>query len=95
MVLPGLWAHEPVINRAQWAQPQPVVLREPASLTCPGWGMEAEYHLIDLATGLSHGGFRSLEAARAYARGEALVAWDIFHGNVHIERHDPRTDRIC
>jgi hypothetical protein len=28
-----------------------------------GWGMDAEYHLIDLATGLSHGGFRSLEAA--------------------------------
>jgi hypothetical protein len=52
--------------------------------------MEAEYHLIDLATGLSHGGFRSLEAARQYAREEALVAWDIFCGNMRVERHDPR-----
>jgi hypothetical protein len=57
--------------------------------------MEAEYHLIDLATGLSHGGFRFLEAARVYARKEAMVAWDIFRGNAHVERHDPRTDRIC
>jgi hypothetical protein len=56
--------------------------------------MQAEYHLIDLATGSSQGGFRSLEAARLYAREEALMAWDIFHGNVHIERHDPRDDRI-
>jgi hypothetical protein len=56
--------------------------------------MEAEYHLIDLATGSSQGGFRSLEAARLYAREEVLMAWDIFRGNVHIERHDPRDDRI-
>jgi hypothetical protein len=40
--------------------------------------VDAEYHLIDLATGLSHGGFRSLEAARKYARDEAMGAWDIF-----------------
>ena len=52
-------------------------------------GMEAEYHLIDLATGLSCGGFRSLEAARQYAREERLIAWDIFHGNVRVEYHDP------
>ena len=56
--------------------------------------MQAEYHLIDLATGLSHGGFHSLQAARLYAREEVLMAWDIFRGNVHIERHDPRDDRI-
>jgi hypothetical protein len=56
--------------------------------------MEAEYHLIDLATGLSRGGFRSLEAAREYARDEAMLAWDIFRGNVRIEHHDPSIDRI-
>jgi hypothetical protein len=57
--------------------------------------MGAEYHLIHLATGLSHGGFRSLEAARQYAREEDLIAWDIFRGNLHVERHDPRADRIA
>jgi hypothetical protein len=49
-----------------------------------------EYHLIDLATRLSHGGFESLMGARQYAREEHLIAWDIFHGNVRMERHDPR-----
>jgi hypothetical protein len=48
--------------------------------------MEAEYHLIDLATGLAHRGFRSLVAARQ----EAQVAWDIFRGGMRVERHDPR-----
>jgi hypothetical protein len=57
--------------------------------------MGAEYHLIDLATGLSHGGFPSLEAARQYAREEDLIAWDIFRGNLQVERHDPRADRIA
>jgi hypothetical protein len=56
--------------------------------------MGAEYHLIDLATGLSHGGFRSLEAARQYAREEDLIAWDIFRGDLPVERHDPRADPI-
>jgi len=55
-------------------------------------GMVAEYHLIDLAYGVSHGGFRSLEATRQYAREEGLIAWDIFHGNVRVEHHDPRAD---
>ena len=56
----------------------------------------AEYHLIDLATGLSHGGFKSLAAARQYAREEAIPAWQIFRGNVRIEQHDPReADPIC
>jgi hypothetical protein len=50
----------------------------------------AKYHLIDLATGLSHGGFRSLAAARQYAREEAVPAWQIFRGVVRIEQHDPR-----
>jgi hypothetical protein len=49
-------------------------------------GMEAEYHLIDLATGLAHRGFRSLVAARQ----EAQVAWEIFRGGMRVERHDPR-----
>jgi hypothetical protein len=40
--------------------------------------MVAEYHLIDLACAVSHGGFRSLEAARQYALEECLIAWDIF-----------------
>ena len=56
----------------------------------------AEYHLIDLATGFSHGGFKSLAAARQYAREEAIPAWQIFRGNVRIEQHDPReADPIC
>ena len=53
-----------------------------------------EYPLIDLATGLSCGGFQSLAAARQYAREESVIAWDIFHGNTLVERHEPRTDRI-
>ena len=56
----------------------------------------AEYHLIDLATGFSHGGFKSLAAARQYAREEAVPAWQVFRGNVRIEQHDPReADPIC
>jgi hypothetical protein len=54
-----------------------------------------EYHLIDLGRGLSCGGFNSLAAARQYAREENMVAWDIFHGNNLVERHDPRTNHIC
>ena len=53
-----------------------------------------EYHLIDLATGSPCGGFKSLAAARQYAREEAVLAWDIFHGDALVERHEPRTDRI-
>jgi hypothetical protein len=45
-------------------------------------------------TGLSCGGFKSLAAARQYAREESAIAWDIFHGNTLVERHDPRADRI-
>jgi hypothetical protein len=62
----------------------------------PIWSlvMVAEYHLMDLAYGVSHGGFRSLEAARQYAREESLTAWDIFHGNARVEYHDPRADQF-
>jgi len=49
-----------------------------------------EYHLIDLAVGISHGGFESLAGARQFARQEGLPAWDIFHGNDRIEYHDGR-----
>ena len=38
----------------------------------------SEYHLIDLTTGLSHGGFASLAGARQCAREKDLPAWDIF-----------------
>ncbi len=56
----------------------------------------SDYHLVDLATGRSHGGFKSLTAARQYAREEAMLAWQIFRGNVCIERHDPReADPVC
>jgi hypothetical protein len=48
------------------------------------------YHLIDLTAGLSHGGFDSLAGARQRAREKGLLAWDIFHGNVRVEYHDPR-----
>jgi hypothetical protein len=48
-----------------------------------------EYHLIDVAEAKSKGGFRSLEAARQYAREEALAAWRIYKGDELIERHEP------
>jgi hypothetical protein len=50
----------------------------------------SEYHLIDLATGVSHGGFDTLAGARQSAREEGLSAWDIFHADVRVEYHDPR-----
>jgi hypothetical protein len=37
---------------------------------------DREYHLIDLAVGISHGGFESLAGARQFARQEGLPAWD-------------------
>lgn len=48
-----------------------------------------DYHLIDLLTGQSHGGFVSLEAARVEARWERLLAWQIWRDNIKIEHHDP------
>jgi hypothetical protein len=50
----------------------------------------SEYHLIDLTTGVSHGGFETLTGARQSSREKGLSAWDIFHGNVRVEYHDPR-----
>jgi hypothetical protein len=50
----------------------------------------SEYHLIDLATGVSHGGFEALSGARQFAHEKRLPAWDIFHGNLRVEYHDPR-----
>jgi hypothetical protein len=47
-----------------------------------------EYHLIDLAVGISHGGFETLAGGSQFARQEGLPAWDIFHGNDRIEYHD-------
>jgi hypothetical protein len=51
-----------------------------------------EYHLVDLLTGESLGGFASLAGARDEARASGLMRWDIFCGNVRIERHDPGGD---
>jgi len=48
-----------------------------------------EYHLVDIVSGESHGGFVSLEAARISAREAGLLAWQIFHGNDRVENHDP------
>lgn len=50
---------------------------------------DQEYHLIDLGTGISYGGFESLEAARIIARELALKSWQIFHGNKRVEHHNP------
>jgi hypothetical protein len=50
----------------------------------------SEYHLIDLFAGFSQGGFETLTGARQSAREKGLSAWDIFHGNVRVEYHDPR-----
>jgi len=49
----------------------------------------SDYHLVDLATGISYGGFESLEAARVVAREQRLNSWQIFHGNKRVEHHDP------
>jgi hypothetical protein len=51
-----------------------------------------EYHLVDLLTGESLGGFASLAGARDEARAAGLMRWDIFRGDVRIERHDPGLD---
>ena len=48
-----------------------------------------EYHLLDLGTGVSYGGFISLEAARVIAREHGLRSWQIFLGNKRVEHHDP------
>jgi hypothetical protein len=48
-----------------------------------------EYHLIDIVSGESHGGFFSLDAARIGAREAGLLAWQIFHRNDRVEQHDP------
>jgi asparagine synthetase B (glutamine-hydrolysing) len=48
-----------------------------------------DYHLVDFKAGVSHGGFASLEAARAVARALGLPSWEIFHGNKRVEHHDP------
>lgn len=48
-----------------------------------------EYHVIELYSGISHGGFADLLAARTYAHDQNLAGWDIFHGNNRIEQHDP------
>jgi hypothetical protein len=53
-----------------------------------------EYHLVDLLTGESLGGFVSLAGARDEARAASLTRWDIFRGNVRIERHDPGMDDL-
>jgi hypothetical protein len=52
----------------------------------------AEYHLIDRRSGRSRGGFATLEGARTWARWAGLGAWDIFHGNAAVERHEPDSD---
>ena len=51
-----------------------------------------EYHLVDLLTGESLGGFATLAAAREEARAAGLTSWNIFQANVRIERHDPGVD---
>jgi hypothetical protein len=57
---------------------------------CTSSSKASEYHLIDLTTGVSHGGFETLTGARQSSREKGLSAWDIFHGNVRVEYHDPR-----
>ena len=51
-----------------------------------------EYHLVDLLTGESLGGFVTLSAAREEARAAGRASWDIFQANERIERHDPGVD---
>jgi hypothetical protein len=69
--------------------------REPPRRSSISWkfsppSQASEYHLIDLVAGCSEGGFETLAGARQGAREKGLSAWDIFHGNVRVEYHDPR-----
>lgn len=50
-----------------------------------------EYHLIDLSTGESHGGWVSLEAAREEARALNLTEWQIWNGDNRVEQHNPES----
>ncbi len=48
-----------------------------------------EYQLIDLTTGVSYGGFATLDGARECAREEGLTIWEVWRNGVRVERHDP------
>jgi hypothetical protein len=69
-------------------------VRSPWKFT-PASPRASEYHLINLATGVSHDRFETLSGARRCAREKSLPAWDIFHGNVRVEYHDPRDPLIA
>jgi hypothetical protein len=45
-----------------------------------------EYHLIDLITGESHGGFATLNGARQYALEEGLRCWQILKASYGLKR---------
>ena len=84
-------------NVTRWAAPGNMPRKETrpaAGSVAPGsshrTAKASEYHLIDLAAGVSHGGFETLAGARQCAREKGLPAWDIFLGNVRVEYHDPR-----
>lgn len=50
----------------------------------------SEYHLIDLNLRCFARRVETLLGARQCAREKTLPAWDIFHGNLRVEYHDPR-----
>lgn len=56
---------------------------------------QKEYHVIDVGTGTSHGGFKTLHAARSYIREEEIDCWQIFVGNTLIESHVEITEWLC
>ena len=66
---------------APFSQAQLPCLRHPKNIT-----------LSICSRGESLGGFVTLSAAREEARAAGLTSWDIFQGNVRIERHDPGVD---
>jgi hypothetical protein len=59
----------------------------------------SEYHLINLATGVSHGGFETLSAARQRAREEGLAAWtssmEMFGSSTTIRAVRPIRNKLC
>ena len=48
--------------------------------------MTHEYHLIDLAVGISHGGFETLAGDRRFAREEFSIAMSGWNTTIHVGR---------
>lgn len=48
-----------------------------------------EYHLVDIVTAESYGGFHIARGRSGRCSRGGLFAGQIFHGNARVEHHDP------